>query len=198
MSQSVNVLSCICPNCPNYPRCKQMQTVCIRCETKDCIDCHLLTDEIQKTSTAQKMVRKNNLLSCHLDWLNLCPELHQKLEVQYKELKRLQAQGRSECFENNVDCNCVTPQNECIKIKIRWSVSLSDNGESLHLKMQPYYESPDSDEESCEFPDSDRQFRVTVNNELSEIDIPVKPSKIIINIYEDYHQGAVMERETGL
>ncbi len=179
MSQSVNVLSCVCPNCPNCSGESQdynAKKICDACSMKDCRVCKLSKQIgiITLKAARQKMVRQNDVLSCRFNWVDSCPYFKEKFKSYYEGLKYQNAKKKKKDIETFLSYRCHFP-GECFKIKIGCLVSLSDNGEGLHIQI-----------ESCESINTKRKFTVAFNEGQTEIDIPVKPPEIMINIYESY------------
>ena len=197
MSQSVNVLGCLCSNCPdcsgvsqNY---KEKKTSCAVCFMPACKVCNAerMGKKFRKRSvTVDKqeiMLKDDDVLSWNFDLLKRYSHFNDIFQACYQCLKCQETQGKDRGFDYYLGCKLMV-QAKLIKITIGYEASLSDNGEGLHLTVK-----------SCESSDLNRTFDFTFNEGQAAIDISVTSPEVTIIIFETYDNvnGAVLLNETG-
>ena len=182
MSQSVNVLSCVCPNCPDcsgesqYYKEKRGCAACVVPTCKVCTRTSIIKRIVVQSQQA-KMLRDNDeILSSHFDLLEYYPHYNHTFLIVYQMLTDQKAKVKPRSFTCRMGCKFIV-QDKILKITIEYLIDLSDNGKGLHLKIQ-----------SCKSSDLNRKFEVTFDKGQTEIDISLTSPKIMINI-DEYHEN---------
>ena len=184
MSQSVNVLSCLCSNCPDCSGDSQDDDKkpinCALCCMSTCEICkaertgNILLKQSVVSVNIQEMMLEDDVLSCHFNLLKHYPCLNGTFLACYSQLKHERFQGKISSVNNRIGCKFETPE-KVIKITICYVICLSEHGEGLYLTVK-----------SCESSDTNRNFEFTFNEGQTAIDIPIISPQVMINIYESY------------